>query len=154
MQAFRFAFLTSVIILCSSCASLSGVRDQYFVCPYDTVWETAVHTMKDRPLILKDKEKGQIETAWVEMAGDGRTFGMFGREGFGDKQRARLSMALKQMNDVTMVTLSEYREQWHRKGGVTSQATKWWPVEPSEQDIEAVLTSLNARLKERGCSPT
>ena len=141
------------IALSSSCASLEGLREEYLVCPYDTVWTAAVDTMKDRPLQVKEKDKGQIETDWVEMSGTGRTYGAFGREGFGDKQRARMTLTVKRANDVTVVSLNEYREQWHKKGGVTQQATKWWPIEPSKEAVDAVLSKLNSQLKERGCPP-
>jgi len=55
---------------------------------------------------------------------------------------------------VTKVSLVENRQRWHLRGGVTQQATKWWPVEPSEEAMAAVMNKLNAKLKERGCSPT
>jgi len=141
------------IILLTGCESLEGVREVYLVCPYDTVWTAALETMKDRPLSLKDKEKGKIETDWVEMAGTGRTYGVFAREGFGDRQRARMTLTLMRENDVTKASLSEYREEWHRKGGVTQQATKWWPVAPSQESMAAVMNRLNGHLKEQGCSP-
>ena len=141
------------ITLSGGCAALEGIREEYLVCPYDTVWTAAVETMKDRPLQVKEKDKGKIETDWVEMAGSGRTYGVFAREGFGDRQRARMTLNLKRENDVTVVSISEYREEWHRKGGATQQATKWWPVEPSQEAIAAVLNRLNSNLKEQGCSP-
>jgi hypothetical protein len=142
-----------MIILNGGCTSLSGTRDQYLVCPYDIVWGAALQTMKEYPLNEQDEEKGQIETAWVEMAGTGRTFGVFVRDGYGDKQRARMTLIVKRANDITVVSLNEYREQWHKKGGATQQATKWWPVEPSEEAVDAVMNRLNNYLKERGCSP-
>lgn len=153
MRLGRLATLVLVIACYSGCASMGGSRDQYLVCPYDTVWVAALEIMKDRPLNVQDKEKGQIETDWIEMTGNGRTYGAFGREAFGDKQRARMTMIVKRANDVTGVSVNEYREQWHRKGGVTQQATKWWPIEPSEEAVDAVLLRLNNHLKERGCSP-
>src|SRR5579885_1099477 len=119
-------WLLGLFMLLNGCASLTGSHDEYVICPYDTVWSSALQTMKEYPLDQQDKEKGQIETAWIEMAGTGRTFGVFGRDGFGDKQRARMTMTLKRSQDVTVVSLTEYREQWHKKGGATQQATKWW----------------------------
>ena len=154
MRATNWPIVILAITLSTGCASLEGVRQEYLVCPYDTVWTAAVDTMKDRPIQVKEKDKGQIETDWVEMAGTGRTYGIFAREGFGDRQRARMRLTLKRENDVTVVSVSEYREEWHRKGGATQQATKWWPVEPSEEAIAAVVNRLNSHLKEQGCSPT
>ena len=141
-------------IMLTGCASFEGVREEYVVCPYETVWTAATETMNDRPLLVKDKEKGKIETDWLEMAGTGRTYGVFAREGFGDRQRARMQLNLIRENDVTKISLAEYREEWHRKGGATQQATKWWPVQPSEEAMASVLNRLNGHLKERGCQPT
>jgi hypothetical protein len=50
------------------------------------------------------------------------------------------------------VNVTEIRERWHLKGGVTSQATRWWPVEPSEEAMSAVLNRINTKLKEQGCT--
>ena len=139
--------------LCAGCASLSGTQDRYLVCPYDTVWETALEIMKDRPITVQDKAKGVIETGWVEMEAHARPYGIFERDAFDIRERARMILLVKQMNDVTSVSLSENRELWHRRGGVTQQATKWWAIEPSEEAMTAVLNRLNAKLKERGCHP-
>lgn len=136
----------------AGCASLSGAQDRYLVCPYETVWDSALETMKDRPLTVRDKATGAIETDWMEMDAAVRSYGMFGREA-SQRERARMTLYVKKMNDVTSISLSETREVWHRKGGVTSQATKWWPVDPSEEALAAVLHRLNLKLKERGCSP-
>ena len=150
----RWRILLPAVLFFGGCASFEGVREEYLVCPYDTVWTAALETMKDRPLQLKEKDKGKIETDWIEMAGTGHTYGMFAREGFGDRQRARMTVLLKRENDVTIVSVAEYREEWHRKGGATQQATKWWPVEPSQDAISAVMNKLNNNLKEQGCTPT
>ncbi len=132
---------------------MAGVQERYLVCPYETVWDAAVDTMKDRPITVKDKAGGMIETDWMEMDAAVRSYGMFGRDA-SHRERARMTISVKQLNDVTSVSLSENREVWHRKGGVTSQATKWWPVDPSEETMAAILSRLNAKLKERGCSPS
>ena len=144
---------SSVILICSACASLSGSHDQYLVCRYDTVWDAALESMKDRPLIRQDKEAGVIETDWTETAVDGRGFGAFGRDLFASKERARMSFVVKRADDTTTVSLVENRQRWHLRGGVTQQATKWWPVKPSEEAMNAVINRLNAKLKERGCPP-
>ena len=138
-------------LFCSSCASLSGSKDQFFVCSYDTVWEAAVESVKDRPAPSKDKDKGIIETGWVEMEGSERTYGMFQREGFGNRERARMTVAVKKMSDVTSVSVLENRQRWHLKGGVTQQATKWWPIDPSPEAEAEVMDRLKKRLNEKGC---
>ncbi|MEW6246268.1 MAG: hypothetical protein AB1555_06095 [Nitrospirota bacterium] len=154
MRAFITAISLSIITACSGCATLSGGQDQYFVCSYDLVWETALESVKDRPITVQDKDKGLIETGWVEMKGKDRPYGIFGREGFGNRERARMTLALKKQDDVTAVNVLETRQRWHARGGVTQQATKWWPIEPSVEAMTAALTRLNTKLQEKGCSPT
>jgi uncharacterized lipoprotein len=129
------------------------MQDRQFACPFETVWEAALETMKDRPLTVRDNATGAIETDWMEMDEAVRPYGMFGREA-SHRERARMTLYVKKLNGVTSVSVSENRQIWHLKGGVTSQATKWWPVEPSEEAMAVVLNRLNAKLKERGCSPS
>jgi hypothetical protein len=135
----------------TACASLSGSRDHTFVCPYDTVWEATSDTMKGYSVTSENKSNGTIETAWVEMEGKRRPYGIFGREGFGNRERARLTVAVKKDNDLSSVSVLETRQRWHARGGVSQQAAKWWPIEPSEEVMEEVTAKLNARLKEKGC---
>ena len=151
MQWIRLSILTVGMVVSVACATMSGVKEQYLVCPYDTVWDTALESMNDRPITVRDKAKGLIETDWVETEVAQRHFGMFNREGIGGVERARMTLLVKRVDDVTSVSLAENREAWHRRGGVTQQATKWWPIEPSQEAMNAVLNRLNAKLKERGC---
>lgn len=146
------AFL--VVFTGVGCASLSGSQDQFFVCSFDTAWEAALESVKDRPLQQQSKEKGIIETGWVEMEGQERLYGAFQREGFGNRERARMTIAVKQMNDVVSVSVLESRQRWHLKGGVTQQSTKWWPIDPSEEAEAALVSRLNNKLKEKGCQTT
>jgi hypothetical protein len=151
---FRFGHLFFGISLLAlhGCASLSGSRDQYFVCSYDTVWDTALETMKGYSVTSQSKDNGTIETAWIEMEGKERAFGMFTREGFGNRERARMTVSVKRLNDVSSVNVLETRQRWHARGGVTQQATRWWPVDPSQEAIDEITGKLNSRLKEKGCS--
>jgi hypothetical protein len=142
------------LFMSTACASMSGSRDSYFVCSFDTVWETTVDTMKGYSITLQDKNKGTIETAWIEMEGKKRPFGMFQREGFGNLERARLTVSVKKMDDVSSVSVLETRQRWHARGGASSKATQWWPVEPSEEVMKEVTGKLHARLKEKGCEGT
>jgi hypothetical protein len=135
----------------SGCASLSGSKDQFFVCSYDVVWDAALESVKDRPIQIQDKDKGLIETGWVEMEGAERSYGIFNREGFGNRERARMTVAVKRLNDVTSVSVLENRQRWHLKGGITQQSTKWWPIDPSEEAEGTVVNKLNGKLKEKGC---
>lgn len=136
------------------CASLSGSHDQYYVCSYDTVWDAAFETMKGQSIATYDKDKGLIETNWLDVPpSEERSYGIFGREGFGNNERARFTVSIKRMNDVSSASILETRERWHARGGVTQQALKWWPIEPSDDATDAVVRRLNARLKTKGCVP-
>ncbi|HSL06239.1 MAG TPA: hypothetical protein VK901_22210 [Nitrospiraceae bacterium] len=139
------------LLACSGCAFLSGSRDQYFVCSYDVVWSAALESVKDRPMQVQDKDKGLIETGWVEMEGTERSYGILERDAFGNQERARMTVAVKRLNDVTSVSVLEMRQRWHLKGGISQQATKWWPIDPSEEAEKTVVNRLNSKLKEKGC---
>ena len=148
---------TTLVILALfsvGCAALSGSREEYYVCSYDLVWDTALETMKGQSVASKDKEKGLIETNWQEVPPTSeRTYGIFGREGFGNTERARFTVTVKRMDDVASVSVLETRERWHARGGVTQQALKWWAIEPSEEVTNGVVDRLNAKLKSKGCAP-
>ena len=144
-------FITILSLLASGCATMSGSQEGYYVCSYDLVWDATIDTLKSHSITSQDKTKGAIETAWIEVEGKERTFGAFGREGFGNRERAKLTAAVKRLNDVTSVSILETRQRWHAKGGVTQQATKWWPVDPSEEVMQEVTARLNKHLKEKGC---
>jgi hypothetical protein len=151
----RIATLGLIVLLAvGGCASLGGSKDQFFVCSFDTTWDAALESVKDRPLQQQSKEKGIIETGWVEMEGKERAYGVFQREGFGNRERARMTIAVKPMNDVVSVSVLESRQRWHLKGGITQQATKWWPIDPSEEAEAEVVSRLNNKLKEKGCMST
>ena len=153
MPTFRIA-LAAVAFLSVGCAALSGGHEQYFVCSYDRVWDAALETMKGQSIATSDKEKGLIETSWLDVPPTSeRSFGIFGREGFGNNERARMTVSVKRMDDVASVSILETRQRWHARGGVTQQALKWWPIDPSEEATNAVVDRLNAKLKAKGCSP-
>jgi len=146
----RIIVLIGHLVL-SGCASLSGSKDQFFVCSYDLVWDAALASVKDRSIQVQDKDKGLIETGWIEMEGAERSYGAFDREGFGNQERARMTVAVKRLNDVTSVSVLENRQRWHLKGGITQQATRWWPIDPSEEAEATVMNRLHNKLKEKGC---
>lgn len=135
----------------SGCASMSGSKDQFFVCSYDMVWDAALDSVKDQPIQVQNKDKGLIETGWIDMEGAERSYGILQREAFGNRERARMTVAVKRLNDVTSVSVLENRQRWHLKGGVTQQSTKWWPIDPSEEAEATVVKRLNNKLKEKGC---
>jgi len=147
----RFAVLICFSMFFLGCASLS--KEQYVVCPYDTVWEAALTTMmKERPITVKDKAKGLIETGWVEGEGPERRFGLFRRAAWDNKERSSMTLTVKRLNEVTEISLTERRERWHLRGGATSQATRWWPIEPSEEAMADAINRINRKLKDEGCS--
>jgi len=140
----------SFTILLAGCASLGGVQENYVVCPYDVVWSASLETMKGQ-VSTQDKDKGVIETTWAEGPVAGRPYGFFGRNLETDKERARMIVTLKRLNDVTSVGVNEVREHWGFRGG--AHLFQWIPVEPSEESMTKVMTRINSKLKERGCSP-
>ncbi len=149
----RILFSVTLVFI-AGCAGFSGSHEHYYACPYDTVWDAAVETLKPHSITSQNKDNGTIDTAWIEMEGKERPYGMFGREGFGNRERARLIATVKQLNDVTSVSVIESRQRWHARGGVTSQATKWWPIDPSEEVLKDVTGRLSNKLQEKGCSAT
>jgi hypothetical protein len=154
MSTLRITIVVFAVISVG-CAALSGSREEYFVCSYDTVWDAALETMKGQSVSTYDKDKGLIETNWQDVPPSSeRTFGIFGREGFGNNERARMTVSVKRMNDVAAVSVLETRQRWHSRGGVTQQALKWWPIEPSEDATNEVVDRLNAKLKVKGCVPS
>lgn len=138
----------------TACASLSGSRDSSYTCSYDIVWDVAVDTIQGYSITSQNKDHGTIETAWLEMEGEKRPYGIFAREGFGNLERARLTVAVKKANNVTSVSVLETRQRWHARGGATPQAAKWWPIEPSVEVMEDLTEKLHTQLKERGCEAT
>lgn len=138
-------------LLAGGCASLE--KKTYVVCPYDTVWDAAGDAMKSFHVTVRDKEKGVMETGWSDMASTERGFGIFQRNAFDNKERARMTVTLNRLNNVTKVIVSEERQRWHVRGGVTQQALKWTPVEPSDEAMTAVMNQLNTKLENRGCRP-
>ena len=110
--------------------------------------------MKGQSIATHDKDKGVIETNWQDVPPTSeRSFGIFGRESFGNQERARFTVSIKRMIDVSSASILETRQRWHARGGVTQQALKWWPIEPSDDATDVVVSRLNAKLKTKGCIP-
>ena len=153
MPTSRFAIII-LALFSVGCASLSGSHDQYFVCSYDTVWDAALDTMKGQSIATYDKDKGVIETNWLDVPPiSERSYGIFGRDIFGNQERARFTVSIKRMTDVSSASILETRQRWHARGGVSQQAMKWWPIEPSDDATDVVVSRLNAKLKAKGCAP-
>lgn len=151
MQPLRSSLVFLMAGLMAGCATFSGSHEHYYVCAYDTAWDAALDTLKPYSITSQKKDSGLVETAWIEMEGRERTYGMFGREGFGNRERARLTATVKRLDDVVTVSMLETRQRWHARGGVTQQALKWWPIDPSEDVMQDISNRLNAKLAEKGC---
>jgi hypothetical protein len=150
----RMAMIT-LLSICAGCATWSGDRKQNYVCPYDAVWEAALDVMNGQSIASSNKGTGLIETAWTDVAPlTERSFGIFSREGFGNRERARMTVSVKQTKDAASVSVLETRQRWHARGGATSQATKWWPTEPSQDATNDVVDRINQKLTAQGCLPT
>jgi hypothetical protein len=134
------------------CSSLTGLQERYVVCSYDHAWEAALEAVKDRAVKVQDKDKGLIETAWLEIPMPGRTFGAFQREMGESKDRSRIIMRVKHLNDVTNVNFLEERQRWAFRGG--SRLFGWVETDPSQEVMTSIQQRLDAKLKERGCSLT
>ena len=131
---------------------MSGGQERYAVCNYDRTWEAALDAVKDRSLIVQDKEKGKIETGWLEIPMPGRTFGAFQREIGDSKDRSRIVLTVKRLSDVTKVTFVEDRQKWAFRGG--SRLFGWTYTDPSQEVMTDIHNRLDAKLKEHGCTLT
>lgn len=151
MTALRSLYILALFSI-AACASLAGVQERYVVCSYDDAWQAAVDSVRDRSISVQDKEKGVIQTTWLEVPMPGRTFGAFQRNMKDSKDRSRVKMTVTRMNDVTQVSFNEERERWGFRGG--SRLFGWSPTEPSEEVVNAIQSKLDKKLKEQGCPTT
>lgn len=142
--------ISIVVMALVACATMSGGREQYAVCTYDHAWEAALDAVKDRPLAVQNKAKGEIETGWLEIPMPGRTYGAFQREIPDSRDRSRIMMSVKRLNDVTKITYVEERQSWAFRGG--SRLYGWAPTEPSPEVLRDVQTRLETKLKEHECT--
>ena len=72
--------------------------------------------MKGQSIATSDKSAGLIETGWMDVEPiTERSFGIFPVKDSGIKN-ARVSVAVKRMNDVASVSVLETRQRWHSRG--------------------------------------
>jgi hypothetical protein len=126
------------------------MHERYAVCSYDHAWDAALDTVKDRSVETKDKDAGLIVTGWLEIPMPGRTYGAFQREVADSRDRSRLTLTVKRMDDVTKIGFAEERQRWAFRGG--SRLFGWTETEPSAEVRRDVQSRLDTKLKERGCS--
>ena len=148
----RYLSLFLIILLLTACASLSSMQQLFAVCSYAHAWEAALEAVKDRAIYTKDKDSGLIVTGWLEIPMPGRTFGALQRELPDSKDRSRITLTVKRLEDVTKISFAEERQRWAFRGG--SRLFGWASTDPSEEVIRDVQSRLNGKLKEHGCSLT
>lgn len=136
--------------LLTACAWMNPMQERFAVCSYDHAWEAALEAVKDRTIVTKDKDTGMIVTGWLEIPMPGRTFGALQREVGDSKDRSRITLTVKRLDDVTKISFIEERERWAFRGG--SRLFGWAPTDPSAEVMNDVQSRLDSKLKEQGCS--
>ncbi len=150
MMMQRLFALLLLPTLLTACASMSGMQQRFAVCSYDHAWEAALEAVKDRAIVTKDKEAGMIVTGWLEIPMPGRTFGALQREVGDSKDRSRMTLIVKRLDDVTKISFVEERQRWAFRGG--SRLFGWASTDPSAEVMTDVQSRLDTKLKEHGCS--
>ncbi|MEK7236505.1 MAG: hypothetical protein AAB242_07785, partial [Nitrospirota bacterium] len=130
----------------TACASTSGLQQRFAVCSYDHAWEAALEAVKDRAINTKDKDAGLIVTGWLEIPMPGRTFGALQRDLANSKDRSRITLTVKRLDDVTKISFAEERQRWVFRGG--SRLFGWASTDPSDDVMRDVQSRLDAKLKE------
>jgi hypothetical protein len=131
---------------------MSGTQQRFAVCGYDHAWEAALAAVKDRSVTTNNKDTGLIETDWLEITVPGRTFGALQRDLSDSKDRSRITLSVKRLDDVVKISSIEERQRWAFRGG--SRLFGWASTDPSEEVMRDVQSRLDSKLKEHGCSLT
>lgn len=144
--------LLIMAVVSTACASMSGMQQRFAVCSYDHAWEAVLEAVKDRAINTKEKDAGLIVTGWLEIPMPGRTFGALQRDLGDSKDRSRITLTVKRLDDVTKISFVEERQRWTFRGG--SRLYGWASTDPSEEVMHDVQSRLDSKLKEHGCSLT
>ena len=144
--------LLIMAVVSTACASMSGMQQRFAVCSYDHAWEAVLEAVKDRAINTKEKDAGLIVTGWLEIPMPGRTFGALQRDVVNSKDRSRITLTVKRLDDVTKISFVEERQRWSFRGG--SRGFGWASTDPSEEVMHDVQSRLDSKLKEHGCSFT
>ncbi|RMH37363.1 MAG: hypothetical protein D6690_03060 [Nitrospirae bacterium] len=135
---------------CAAWLDFDPSRTLLVACPPDTIWEQALTVFDGYPLASVDRDAGVIETDWREEPAQGQPYGLFGREGLGDKERSRLTFRLEPSSPHAFrIELAEQRQHWGFRGG--ARIYDWYPVPPSPDVTERLVSTLKRKLKEKGC---
>ena len=149
----RLSFLMVLLAIQVGCASFLGtdrVAERYLACPMESVWNSSLETLKGYPVTVKDKSNGLIETGWKIQYVQGPDYGLFRREGLQNKERSQVSLTLTPVeSNVIRLQLSERRQHWGFRGG--GRIYDWYPVEPSQQEVDQILNTLTKKLEAEGC---
>ena len=129
---------------------MSGMQQRFAVCSYDHAWEAALEAVKDRTIVTQDKDAGLIVTNWLEIPMPGRTFGALQRDLGDSRDRSRITLTVKRLDDVIKVSFVEERQRWAFRGG--SRLFGWASTDPSADVMNDVQNRLDTKLKEHGCS--
>ena len=151
MYITQFSLLIMAGIL-SACAFMGDIQERFAVCSYDHVWEAALQAVQDRAIDTKNKDAGLIVTGWLEIQISGRAFGVLQRDVSESKDRSRITLTVKRLDDVTKIHFIEERQRWVVRGG--SRLFGWASTDPSEEVMQEVQIRLDSKLKEQGCSLT
>jgi hypothetical protein len=151
-MSLRYIGIFLISLFLTSCASTNGLQQRFAVCSYDHAWEAALEAVKDRSIATHDKDAGLIETDWLEISMPGRAFGILQRDVSDGKDRSRITLTVKRLDDVTKISFVEQRQQWVFRGG--SRLFGWASTDPSEDVMRDIQHRLDSKLKEHGCSLT
>jgi len=135
----------ALIIIMTSCASLSGGQTSTIRCSYDTVWEESLMVLEKAKLTTADKMAGVIETDWEKGMSKQGT-GAFGRKL--TQERSSLFVKIIDSHDVATIRVIHVRQE-HPLSGV--RALRWFPVDGSPQVERRILNRIQHRLKKHGC---
>jgi len=135
--------------LLTACALMNPMQERFAVCSYDHAWEAALDAVKDRAIVTKNKDAGMIVTGWLEIPMPGRTYGALQRD-MESKDRSRITLTVKRLDDVTKISFIEERQRWAFRGG--SRLFGWAETDPSAEVMNDVQSRLDSKLKEQGCS--
>ncbi|MDZ4854614.1 MAG: hypothetical protein SGJ26_07135 [Nitrospirota bacterium] len=151
-MSLRYLSLFLLLLLLTACSSMGGMQQRFAVCSYDHAWEAALAAVKDRSVTTNNKDAGLIETDWLEIIIPGRTFGALQRDLSDSKDRSRITLTVKRLDDVIKISSIEERQRWAFRGG--SRLFGWASTDPSEEVMRDVQRRLDSKLQEHGCSLT
>ncbi len=146
----RSVLVLLLATMLTACASMSGMQQRFAVCSYDHAWEAALDAAKDRAIVTQEKDSGLIVTNWLEIPMPGRTFGALQRDLGDSRDRSRITLTVKRLDDVIKVSFVEERQRWAFRGG--SRLFGWASTDPSAEVMNDVQRRLDKKLKEHGCS--